>query len=115
MTLPFAGRLRSFRWAGSGWTHRRRFWPTSWTTLLSRAEIRDLVDVAALEREGYRVEDALALARNKDAGLTPGQLSWVLSQIQIRDGARLPGGTDASVLRAFLADLCGRLNRLAFP
>lgn len=85
------------------------------TTLLSRAEIRDLVDVAALEREGYRVEDALALARKKDAGLTPGQLSWVLSQIKIRDGAKLPGGTDASVLRAFLADLCGRLNRLAFP
>lgn len=85
------------------------------TTLLSRAEIRDLVDVAALEREGYRIEDALPLARRKDAGLTPGQLSWVLSQIEISDGARLPGDADPHLLRQFLADLLDRLNRLAFP
>lgn len=85
------------------------------TALLSRAEIRDLVDVAALEEKGYAVEDALPLARQKDAGLTPAQLSWVLSQIEIGDGARLPGGIAPSRLREFLDDLCSRLNRLAFP
>jgi hypothetical protein len=48
--------------------------------LLSRSEIRDLVDVRALEIAGYRVEDALQAAALKDTGLTPAQLSWVLSQ-----------------------------------
>ena len=85
------------------------------TTLLSRAEIRDVVDVAALEKEGYSLEAALRLPTRKDAGLTPGQLSWVLSQIDIDDGARLPGGIGASALRVYLHDLRKRLNRLAFP
>lgn len=38
--------------------------------LLSRSEIRDLVDVRAFELAGYLVEDALAAAALKDAGLT---------------------------------------------
>ena len=51
-------------------------------TLLARAEIRDLVDVLALEKADHRVEAALPLAMEKDGGLTPAQLAWVLSQIQ---------------------------------
>jgi predicted nucleotidyltransferase component of viral defense system len=58
-------------------------------TLLSRSELRDLVDVYALEEAGFRVEDALPLAQRKDGGLTPLQLDWVLSQIDL---ARLPDG-----------------------
>ena len=57
--------------------------------LLSRSELRDLVDVYALEGAGLRVEDALPLAEKKDAGLTPAQLAWVLSQIDL---ASLPEG-----------------------
>jgi predicted nucleotidyltransferase component of viral defense system len=84
-------------------------------TLLSRAEIRDLVDVLALERTGLRMEDALALATRKDAGLTPAQLAWILSQIAIGDDAAIPGGVSATELRAFLSDLVARLTRLSFP
>lgn len=84
-------------------------------TLLSRAEIRDLVDVRALERAGFELEDALALAARKDAGLTPGQLAWVLSEVRIGDDARVPGGGDVVELRAYLADLLARLERLALP
>ncbi len=51
--------------------------------LLSRSELRDLIDVYALEQAGFRVEDALPLAEKKDAGLTPAQLAWVLSQIDL--------------------------------
>ena len=47
-------------------------------TLLSRAELRDLVDVRALEDVGLSVEEHLPLAAEKDAGLTAGQLAWVL-------------------------------------
>ncbi len=84
-------------------------------TLLSRAEIRDLVDVLALEKAGYPVEEHLALAQRKDAGLTPGQLAWVLSQIEIGDDAVPPGGVSARELRQYLDELKGRLAALAFP
>jgi len=57
--------------------------------LLSRSELRDIVDVFALERAGFRVEDALPLAEKKDSGLTPAQLAWVLSQFDL---ASLPEG-----------------------
>jgi hypothetical protein len=102
--------------------------------LLSRSELRDLVDVYALERAGFRVEDALPLARAKDAGLTPAQLAWVLSQIGLAGlpenqvalyegygpppgisearGAPLPSRRE---LLAYLADLSRRLAGQAMP
>jgi hypothetical protein len=83
--------------------------------LLGRAEIRDLVDVRALEISGYPVESALPAAALKDAGLTPGQLSWVLSQIALGDDLTPPGGISVQELRKYLNDLVARLSRLAFP
>lgn len=84
-------------------------------TLLSRAELRDLVDVLALERAGFRAEDALPLANCKDGGLTPAQLAWVLSQVTVGDDAAIPGDVSPADLQAFLADLIARLTRLSFP
>lgn len=84
-------------------------------TLLSRNEIRDLVDVYALERAGFRVEDAIPLAQRKDGGFTPATLAWLLSEIQIGDDARIPGGITPADLREFIADLIKRFSRLAFP
>ena len=83
--------------------------------LLSRAEIRDLVDVMALERAGYRMEAAIAGANRKDGGLTPAQLGWVLGGLEIGDEAQLPGGVSAPDLRGYLNELRARLARLAFP
>lgn len=83
--------------------------------LLSRAELRDLVDVEALEAAGYRMEEALPTAARKDAGLTTGQLAWVLSQIEIGEDARLPGGASVAGLRRYLQDLISRLSRMAYP
>lgn len=84
-------------------------------TLLSRSEPRDLVDVYALERAGHPVEVALPLAARKDGGLTPASLAWVLSEIEIGDDARIPGGVSPADLRIFLEDLITRLTRLAHP
>jgi predicted nucleotidyltransferase component of viral defense system len=84
-------------------------------TLLSRAELRDLVDVRALEDEGLSVEEHLPLAAEKDAGLTAGQLAWVLSQIEIGDDASPPGGVSALELRSFVEDLILRLTAMAYP
>jgi predicted nucleotidyltransferase component of viral defense system len=83
--------------------------------LLSRSEIRDLVDVRALELAGYRMEDALDAAAAKDTGLTPAQLGWVLSQIEFGDDLIPPGGVSTKELRRYLSELIARLARQAFP
>ncbi|HEX9636967.1 MAG TPA: nucleotidyl transferase AbiEii/AbiGii toxin family protein [Acidobacteriota bacterium] len=84
-------------------------------TLLGRAEIRDLVDARALEATGLSLEQAVEGGRRKDGGLTPGQLAWVLSQIDIGDDARIPGGVPAPELRDYLRRLIDRLAVLARP
>lgn len=84
-------------------------------TLLSRSELRDLVDVIALERAGLRIEEVLPDAMQKDGGLTPAQLAWVLSELRIGDDARIPGSMAAAELRTALESLIYRLTRLAAP
>lgn len=84
-------------------------------TLLSRSEIRDLVDVRALELAGYRVEDAIAQAAEKDSGLTPAQLAWVLSEMKLGKDAVPPGEVPVEELNRYLIDLSARLARMAFP
>jgi predicted nucleotidyltransferase component of viral defense system len=85
------------------------------TALVGRQEERDLVDVYCLEQRGYSVESALDAALSKDGGCTPATLGWLLSGLTIADTAPLPGGVDASTLRAFVADLVKRLRRRAMP
>jgi Nucleotidyl transferase AbiEii toxin, Type IV TA system len=85
------------------------------TTVLSRAEERDLVDLLFIERQGLRVEDGLRAAQEKDGGCTPAALAWVLAEVSIPDDAILPAGVTAEELRGFVADLIVRLRRAAFP
>jgi hypothetical protein len=83
--------------------------------LLGRAEIRDLVDVRALERAGLSLGEALRAGALKDGGLTAGQLAWVLSQITIGQDAAVPGELTPAELSAYLDDLIARLAALARP
>ena len=71
-------------------------------TLLGRAEVRDLVDLRALEGAGLGLSDALNAGARKDRGLTPAQLAWVLSEIRIGDDAQIPGGVAVSDLQEYL-------------
>lgn len=83
--------------------------------LLSRSEVRDLVDVYALESIGYRVEDALPAAHQKDRGLTPAQLGWVLQQIEFGDDLVPPGDVSRQELHEYLDDLIARLAKISLP
>lgn len=85
------------------------------TTLVSRQEIRDLVDVLELERRGLRVEAFLAEANAKDGGCTPATLAFLLSEWHIPDNVKLPPGYSASELRLFKDSLAERLVREAHP
>ncbi|MFN8096360.1 MAG: nucleotidyl transferase AbiEii/AbiGii toxin family protein [Vicinamibacteria bacterium] len=83
--------------------------------LLGRSEIRDLVDLRALEAHSLSLAEGLVAGHRKDGGLTPGQLAWVLSQIAIGDEAPLPGGVAPADLRDYLRGLVDRLARVAHP
>jgi hypothetical protein len=74
------------------------------TTIVGRAEERDLVDVMFLERAGYSIDSALPVALAKDGGCTPATLAWLLSEMTIPDGISLPAN-----------DLVDRLLVLAAP
>jgi predicted nucleotidyltransferase component of viral defense system len=84
-------------------------------TLLSRVEVRDLVDVMALQHSGLDPIAAVASAARKDGGLTPSQLAWVLSSFPIPADKALPGDVSPDALRAFRDDLIRRLAAAAFP
>ncbi len=73
--------------------------------LVGRSETRDVVDLMALERLGFRVEDHLAAARKKDGGVSPATLAWVLSSMH----------APAEDLEAFIRDLERRMVLLASP
>jgi len=83
--------------------------------LLSRSEIRDLVDVYELEKAGLSLESALSAAQKKDTGLTPAQLAWVLNQIEFGDSFELPGDVSSANLTEYMAELILRLQKLALP
>jgi hypothetical protein len=83
--------------------------------LLGRAEIRDLVDVRALEQVGLSLEQALAAGARKDGGLTAAQLAFVLSQIEIGANTPLPATVTPAELEVYVRDLIDRLVTLAKP
>lgn len=83
--------------------------------LLSRSEIRDLVDVRELEKAGFSLENALSAAAKKDSGLTPAQLAWVLNQIKFGDDLQPPGDMSVTELGDYGQNLIDRLRRLALP
>jgi hypothetical protein len=80
--------------------------------VVGRSEVRDLVDLLALERLGLRVEDHLAAAQKKDAGVSPGTLAWLLSSLHAP--AHVDGVTPRE-LEAFIRDLERRMLALSPP
>lgn len=83
------------------------------TTLASRSEIRDIVDLYCLEQAGYRIEDHLENALRKDAGATPATIAWLLSTLRVPE--RIPGEIPREVLAAYIATLEARMRARAVP
>ena len=87
------------------------------TTLLSRSELRDLVDVKALLDAGGDLERALADAPAKDGGFSALTLAWVLKSFDPRPLARALGWSDAQIgqLESFRQWLLDRLTSASAP
>lgn len=84
-------------------------------TLLSRIEIRDLVDVRALEESGLDAVSSVPLAEQKDGGMTASQLAWVLSSFPIPTNTAELYGVPRQELEQFRDSLITRLSKVAFP
>jgi len=54
------------------------------TCILSRSEPRDLVDLYFLDQAGFPPERDLGIASQKDSGVDPGVLAWLLAQFPTR-------------------------------
>jgi len=86
-------------------------------TLLSRAEIRDLVDVRALLEGGEDLSRGLQLAPLVDSGFSPVTLAWVLRDLDVAKLAVVSGidSGDAKELAAFKERLVAMLVEAARP
>lgn len=82
-------------------------------TLVSRSEVKDLVDLDRILASGVDLEATLADAQAKDGGADPATVAWIVDQITIGPEARLPGGQEPSKLVAFRVDLVKKLRALA--
>ncbi len=87
------------------------------TALLSRSEIRDLIDIRALVDAGGDLERALRDAPRKDGGFSNATLAWVLNGFPVHAIARGEGlsATQIDAIEAFRVELVDRLTRLAAP
>jgi hypothetical protein len=83
--------------------------------LLDRVEVRDLVDLRLLLETGLKLEDVLADAQRKHAGVDPATLAWALSQFRIAPTAPIPAGLTANEVEAFRRDLIDTFTRMALP
>ena len=82
--------------------------------LLSRSEIKDLVDLQVLVASGIDLEQAFADAESKEAGAEPATLAWLIDDLRIAPDAPLPGGVDIASLEEFRKSFVKRLRALAF-
>ena len=85
--------------------------------LLSRSELRDLVDLRALLAAGGDLGQAMQDAPKKDGGFSPLVVAWLLRDWRPSVLARSAGWSEAeaTALATFHADLLERITRAAAP
>jgi predicted nucleotidyltransferase component of viral defense system len=84
--------------------------------IVGRSEIRDYIDLFFLERAGQRPQEAIARAQEKDPGVEPATLAWVLGQVRVNaipSTVLLP--LAPGELQAFVDRLAAELARGAYP
>jgi Nucleotidyl transferase AbiEii toxin, Type IV TA system len=83
------------------------------TCLLSRAEPRYLVDIWMLEQAGFAPEQDLKHALEKDAGIDPATLAWLLKDFPLAPLPKLLVELTPATLRTYRDELAERFARLA--
>ena len=85
------------------------------TCLLSRAEPRDLVDLYFLDRADHPPEASLASALEKDAGIDPAILSYLLQSFPTAPLPQMLKPLSEAELVRFRSDLAERFRQTSLP
>jgi len=86
------------------------------TTLISRCELKDIVDLYFLEKDGHRVEDHFEKAQQKDGGLDPAMVSLLLDSVKVTELPEyLIKPLTLEELCSFVDDLKRRMALMAYP
>ena len=96
-----------------GWESLTDLRASKLTCLISRAEPRDLVDVFWLEKAGYPPEADLPLALQKDSGVDPGILAWLLKDFPLEPMPVMLQPVTAQELREYRDGLARRFKALS--
>ena len=85
-------------------------------TVVSRAEIKDYIDLYFLARAGYPLENYIKLAQQKDAGVSQAMLAYLLSELKL---SKVPDFMIAPVsleeLQEYFQTLAKKLAVESFP
>lgn len=86
------------------------------TTLISRCEVKDIVDLYFLEQQGFVIEACFEDAQLKDGGLDPAMISLILDSLKVTE---LPDYMIKPLiiddLRDYIFELKHRMAILALP
>ena len=86
------------------------------TTLISRTELKDLVDLYFLDREGHDITAAVSDAQKKDGGWDPAVVAMLLGGLDIDESPDwMIKDIAPADLRAFANDLRLTIVKLALP
>lgn len=85
-------------------------------TLLSRTELKDVIDLFFLVKNGFNIKENIEKAKQKDGGIEPAIISYLLSQFNV---SKLPDYMIEKVtikeLEDFISDLKKLLAEISFP
>jgi hypothetical protein len=85
-------------------------------TLISRCELKDLVDLFFLARRGFDAVRLLPEAQRKEGGVEPAMIAHLLAHVDLQQPPDyLVEPLDLGDFRRFVADLRRRMAELAFP
>lgn len=82
------------------------------TCILSRSEPRDLVDLYFLDQAGFAAIDDIDIALQKDAGIDPAVLAWLLSSFPLRPLPPLLKTLNLEDLKRFRDALANRFKKV---
>lgn len=78
-------------------------------TLLSRTELKDLIDLYFLTKKGFKIKENIERARQKDSGVEPAIISWLISQFKI---SKLPDYMIKKLSRKELEEFMSYLKKI---
>ena len=85
-------------------------------TLLGRSEVKDVIDLYFLSKNGFDIISHIELAMKKDGGLNPAILSYIVSGITINELPEyLIEKLSIDDLNSFISNLKNDLAKFAFP